>query len=92
MSLFQVQIPLGNSPVSLTCFSDGTVGFVPVMVFTTVVEEYIKDKFTMYDMQGFSINGKQYNYNTRYSYKTIPDMLEYLQSLKLEMPQFRQGF
>lgn len=88
MSLWQIQLPIGATPLALTCFSDGTIGFVPQMVFTTFVEEYVKDKFAMFDMNGFSINQKQYNYNTRYSYKIIPDMLEYLQSLKLEMPQF----
>jgi len=89
MNIFQLQIPIGNSPISLTCFSDGTLGFTPVMVFTTEVEEYASGKFAMWDMKGFSIDGKQYNYNVKYAYKTPPDMLEYLQSLKMEMPQFQ---
>jgi len=89
MNLWQFQIPIGNSPISLTCFSDGTLGFTPVMVFTTMIEEYLEGKLAMWDSLGFSLDGKQYNYNVKYAYKNLPDMLEYLQSLKMEMPQFQ---
>lgn len=88
MSIFQIQLPIGNSPISLTCFSDGMIGFTPVMVFGTMIEEYVEGKVAMWDHLGFSINGKEYHYNTKYAYKNISDMLEYLQSLKMEMPRF----
>lgn len=80
---------MGSSPISLTCFSDGSIGFVPVMVFGTMIEEYVKDKQAIFDHTGFSLNGKEYFYNTKYFYKEMEDMLEYLQSLKLEMPRFQ---
>ncbi len=86
-----IQIPIGNLPVHLVCCGeDASVAFVRV-ANVGVIFESNGDKSSLFTNEAFCINDTEYEYNMRYHYKAIPEMLEWLQDQNLIMPTFTQG-
>lgn len=88
MSLWQTQLQLITLPINMTCSSDGRIGFSYNMSFPTVVDMW-DGKHTIIDVNGIKVDGVDLNYNTWYDYHKLPTLLEWLQSLKLELPKFQ---
>lgn len=86
--MMPIQIPLANLPVHLVCLmEDASVAFVKV-AHVGVIFEADKKGSTLFTEDGFFLNGVAYEYNVRYHYKEIPDMLSFLQAQNLIMPTF----
>ena len=83
-----IQFQLGNLPLSLTCFLNGTISFTPVQQFKAIIDGDVK-----IDMQGITVGDEEYLYNQQIDYKNDANLLKWLQSLNLQMPSFQQqGF
>lgn len=87
--MYQIQLPLGNLPILITCFSDSHIGFSYNYQFSAIVDVWGDNKQTIIDMGGIRVDDINLAYNTKYAYKQMPTVLEWLQSLKLEMPKFQ---
>lgn len=83
---FQVQIPLSTLPLTLICRGDGKITLQPSQNF-----KYFTDGVASFDMTGFTVSDVQYSYGEYLDYKNIPNVLQYLQSLNMEMPSFQQN-
>lgn len=81
-----IQIQLGNLPLSLTCFLNGTIALQPNQQFAAII-----DGDVTLDMAGFTVCGEAYEYNTQIDYKKDANLLKWLQSLNLQMPNFQQN-
>ena len=85
----QIQLQLSTLPVILLCFQDASIAFAPSQQFKTIID----DSGACWDMEGFSIGDKSYDYQKRYYYKDNEVLLKYLQSLNMELPTFNNfGF
>ena len=88
-----VQLPLSTLPLALGCFSDGSIAFAPAQKFKGFVDSYPNGISAIYDMEGFTLNGEQYEYNKRYIYKEDNILLSYLKQLEMTPPNLApQGF
>ena len=89
---FQVSVPLSTLPLTLVCRGDGKIALQPSQNF-----KYFTDGVASFDMAGFTIRDEsqiddiQYNYGEYLDYKNIPNVLQFLQSLNMEMPSFQQS-
>lgn len=83
MHQFQTSVPLAGLPLQLILMSDASIALVRTQEFETVI-----DGDTVFGKEGFSIKGEEYQYNSKYWYKQMPSLLEYLQGLELIMPTF----
>lgn len=89
---FQIQVPLSTFPISLFCRGDGRIALQPSQNF-----KYFTDGVASFDMAGFTIRDEsqisdvQYSYGEYLDYKNIPSLLQWLQSLNMEMPSFQQN-
>ena len=86
--MWQVNIKLDHLPINITCFSDSHVGFSYDYQFSPLIDTWY-GKQTVIDMQGILVDDVQLKYNVKYNYKAMPALLDWLQSLKLEMPKFQ---
>lgn len=84
-------VQLARLPITMFCRSDSKVALQPSNNF-----KYFTDGVAQFDMTGFTIGDIQYSYGEYLDYKNIPSMLQWLQSLNMEMPSFQhnpfQGF
>lgn len=85
-------MPLGSLPIALGCLPTGQVVLTPMQKFKTIIER--SERFEgIFDMEGFTISSKEgkeqdYSYSYPLDYKSDELLLGFLQSLKLELPQF----
>jgi len=87
MNTWQIQLPLGSLPIALIACFDSSVVLTPTQQFKTIVDA--SNGFeSMFDMDGFSINGEQFEYGVKYYYKEMPNLLGWLQKQGMEMPKF----
>lgn len=88
--MLQVQVPLAGLPIRLVCIMDATVGFIRTSDFQAVLDipEDENGIDAVFYNENFYIGHTEYKYNTAYPYKNIPEMLQWLQQQKLEMPEF----
>jgi hypothetical protein len=96
--MYQLQTSVGETlPVSLVLLTDGQRGwvvFIKTRQFTTIIDmaENPEDgKYSgisaVFDMDGFSIAGEEYRYNTPIAYIEIPEMLQWLKAQNMVMPE-----
>lgn len=77
------QVQMGRMPVMMAMFiEDAGIAFYPQFQGTLL------DGLSVWQSDGFSIDGEQYEYGVRYTYKEEPKMLEYLKSLQMDLPVF----
>lgn len=81
-----IRLQLGNLPLSLTCFMNATISFTPTQQFKAIVDGDVK-----IDMQGITVGDEEYLYNQQIEYKKDANLLKWLQSLNLQMPNFQQN-
>jgi hypothetical protein len=86
MSLAAMRVPLGNLPIGLILIQDGTLAFEVLTPFVPFVDT-TGPVYAFFDMQGFkfgSEDGNNFSYNTKYAYKGVADMLQWLRAQELE--------
>ena len=83
----QISIQLNTLPLNITFIENGTIAITPRENFGTLV-----DGAAIYDPKGFLVSGVQYNYGVAIDYKNRPNLLEYLQSLALNLDNVYNTF
>lgn len=90
--IYQVQVPIGNMPVQLVLLSDGTLVFIKVARFGTILDQAPEGGVgAVFTDDNFQIDGEDFWYNTIYQYKEKPNMLKWLQQQNLQEPVVRFG-
>ena len=81
-------IRIGNLPVGLVCASTGELAFIRLTDFPPIHDLRLGEDgpTAFFDKAGFSIGDVNYDYGVLIAYKTIPDMLYWLQKQELESP------
>lgn len=77
-----LQVSIGGMPVNLILNPKGVLAFVKTQ---PIVAVFTDDGAAFYS-DDFEIAGEGYDYNTWYEYKSIPEMLDWLQRQNLQMP------
>lgn len=80
-----ITLTSGNLPISFACLQDGSVAVIPTSNFKGIVD-YSSEHVAKYDIQGFSVDGVQYEYNRGINYKDEEGLISYLKSLNLDFP------
>lgn len=79
-------VSINNFPFHLVLIINGTVAFEVFRHFKLIQDNLQGGKVRgVYDMEGFSLDGEPFMYNTQYSYKEIPVLLKWLQEQALDM-------
>lgn len=97
MQLQQIALPLGGLPLNLICLSNGLVAIQPIGAFKSILEA-LEGIPVVIASDGMSIGDKEYRYGEMIEYKQDENMLKWLKSLNMEMPNiqsnngFPQGF
>lgn len=78
---------LANLPINMTYIVDGTIALQPNQPFRAIIDNDVK-----LDMTGFTVGEESYDWNVAIDYKKDANLLKWLQSLNLQMPNFQQGF
>jgi hypothetical protein len=77
----QAQVPLGNLPVQLILLQDGTLVFIRVSHVGYILDQgEVSATFTD---EGFIVGNLELWYNTIYSYKDKPELLQWLKQQQL---------
>lgn len=88
--VYQLQVQIGDVfPISLVLLTDlkvGRVVFIKTQNFPHIIEVKDGEIVAAFNVDGFSIDGEDYEYNAPYAYKEIPAMLQWLSSQNLQMP------
>lgn len=74
MRYFQHQI--ARLPITLNCLENGSVVFSVRQNFQAIIDP---ENDLIMDINGFTLRGAKFSYNTQYKYKLIPEILEWLQ-------------
>lgn len=72
---------LGNLPISITYIPDGTIALSPTAQFKGIV-----DGKAVFLMNGYTVDGVDYEYNVAIDYKEEPALLKWLQEQNLPQP------
>jgi len=81
----QISIRMNNLPLNLICAETGQIALIPTQQFKTIIDQ-CEGITAIIDTTGITINGESFEYNELISYKESPNMLQWLQAQKLEMP------
>lgn len=74
-------------PIILVCLSDGSIALAPRQQFATIISlANEKCREAIFDMSGFKIGDEEFMWSTRYYYKEIPVLLEWLKGQELVSP------
>ena len=84
--MYHCQLQLAELPVHLVLMGDGTLAFIPVQQFKTILDQPEEGMTAIFSQENFSIGGAEFDYGTKYFYKEFPTMLQWLAEQKLEMP------
>lgn len=92
--MWQANIPLPSLPIMLVCSADATIEFNRTGDFNTILDspEDSKKVKAIFAKDGFTIGSESYEYGEPYSYKEIPEMLQYLKEKEMDFPKFNAGF
>jgi len=70
-------------PVSLILIPTGEIAFAPKFSFKGMFDYSTEGVEVFFDEAGIVINGNDYGYHTPLAYKEFPDLLKWLQELKM---------
>ena len=85
----QVGTQLGSLPIQVVFDSSGQIGFARMANFQTVIENLEDGLSIIYSNDDIYLaENTQLMYNVLYQYKNIPEMITWLKSQNLQMPQF----
>jgi hypothetical protein len=90
--MMQTSVQLGTYPINLVLVSNGMIGFSPAAQFPVIVDYLQSGTMVIADMGGIIIGDKSYEYGKGYTYKDDDNLLEWLKSFNLMMPQFNNPF
>ena len=82
----QISAPLGNLPLSIVYISNGSLGIVPKGIFPTIFDQPSQGIHAIIAPEKMIVGTTEIKYNTSLKYKEMPELLEWLQSQKLEQP------
>jgi hypothetical protein len=91
--MYQIAIPLGGLPLQMACLGNGQIGFMRTQDFETIYESCDGYQVCM-DYEGIKFTGSKLDtpldilYNVAINWKDKPVLIEWLQSIQLQMPQF----
>lgn len=86
---YAVGITLPGLPLQMRCYDDATVSFHKLGLFKAIIDNPETGVQAIVDDVGISIGANtELEYNERYEYKTMPELLSWLIAQKLEAPQF----
>lgn len=86
--MLQAQIPLGGMPINLVLLSNGCIVFVKTCEFGVLFDYPEAGLQAIFQEDHFRIGEEEYEYNWMYPYKTMPNLLAYLQQQNLIEPQW----
>jgi len=78
-----IELQLRHIPMSISLWGDGKVSFRPLQDFRAIIDEYMEDRYAIYDGNAFKLGDKDYSYNLKYAYKEDEVMLQWLCQLDL---------
>ena len=89
----QVRIPLSNMPAVILLTMDAHIKFVCAPAFKTIIDqaEAPEGVSAIFYTEGFVIGETKFEWETKYPYKEIPEMLQWLIQQKFQFPDFGQG-
>lgn len=90
--MYQMQVQLAGLPITLVLLSDGTAVFVPMVAFSGILDQnkgqvnawFYDDEFYIFGTDGVTI--ENYSYRVAYALRDYPLLVEWLKSLKLQLP------
>lgn len=88
-----IQLHLGKFPIRITCYENGSVSFSRMGNLNTIIDQSETGIQTIISNEDIYIGANTVvEYGEMYDYKNEPELLAWLKSLNLEMPEFRMGF
>lgn len=83
----QIGMQLGPLPIQIVYDSSGMVGFNRLANFRTIVENLEDGLQIIYSNEDIVVGTTELAYNVLHDYKNMPEVLYWLKSQQLEMPQ-----
>lgn len=84
-----IGLALPGLPLRMICAEDGTVSFHKLALFKTIIDAPCDGVQAIISEEDIYIGANTVvEYDTRYHYKEMPELLAWLQAQKLEMPRF----
>ena len=86
--MWQITIPHPSLPVAFRCREDATIAFIRTFNFTDIVEGNLSGVYSSFGEFDFKIGDEILQYGLQYSYKDLPELLQWFKEQNMIMQEF----